>query len=783
MRRVSLPVLLLVLAALLLAVVAPLAAAEPGCYWQVGGGDYQCLFRSSYSGTQEFQSYCLDQAGTYLADAANSPYCTLKCCCEQDGTDALFDGPVAQAYCQAQASYRYLPSGTTGVAAGSDCVALCGGTAGGGGTTTHAVSGTVYDDGTGPATPLAAAKVEYPVGSVLITAYTDDTGSYSLPDVAEGDRLFKASKLGCGADQEARTIGGDTTLDFHLDCTTGGCAARAVNDTDAVPVPGKAQATVTWTASDCAGVAGYAVYRCPGDGNGACAGDEIAIGTVPAGTGTITDEAVPTDDTAAGANGFCYLVAAINASGDEIAPDNTADTTGQRHCVRPMSASCVDGTLGLDYRCVNDDTAIRPFGNPDESSDGRYGGTFTGAVRCDAENVPWADQNNVCQDGEYCYYTSPPRGNPTCGSATQCDACNGLFGWFVDSAAQVLPGVTTTCARLLGCYRDNTGKADDLYTSCGAVKSCYDYHSASACAGAGDRCGVSSKGCQWVAPPELAALGKGACIPADTAETDCGACTDAFGFCNATLCEHVIGRDTACYYNALSGATGEPAAGSCVSKKEMACRYYDTESDCVGSGPTRPAIDVTYDDAGSSDGNRTGGTNAVTDAGRDYFGFDRCAWFPDADGTGGYCIKEANGRLVTLPDRVQPNLDDCEEQSVGDLGKCYRDVTPPTTTLPFTANEFVDAARLRAATPVVYDAAYGYLDYRTVTWFCLAPGSGTCYPDTRLSLLLADRPGVGSYTLSYYSTDPAGNLEPVQRLPLTIEQDSDAHLIEARLVG
>lgn len=751
--------------------------ADQACIIPVGNGDYVCELASAYDGS-DFPSYCTGQLGT-LGQSSDTR-CVLKCCCE--GNSPLVDEPVSQTYCQSLDNFRYVPPSGS-VDPNQDCTVACG-SSGGGTTATYTVSGFVYDDGNNAAA-LQAAKIEYPLGSVIVTSFTDTTGKYNITNVPEGLRTFKASKIGCGQDQETEEITKDESLDFHLNCVVGNCTINPVNDTAAVAVKGEAKATITWTPSDCADAIGYEITRCANDGQGKCVGTPLTIGFVPpVNAGTFTDVAVPTADVQGAEAGFCYHVNAIKQDGTNI----SQAVEGAAHCIPPMNKRCTENAP-TGSRCYNNDLELKPYGPNGQIT------PFTGAASCDENNQAEADSNKICGAGEYCYYALPPHSDPTCGSAEQCERCNGLFGWFVDTAARVIPGMTTSCEQLAGCILDNREYAANTFASCEGITSCYDYRSKEACIGSGagtDQCGVSDDGCVWTMAPGMEELGRGVCRPHNfnEGEAQCESCESIFGFCNKTLCEETLGAGEHCYYNEIVSYGQQGEIEGCVSKEAMACRYYDTKTDCVGSGPNRPQVDVTYNPPEPSlDGERVSGTNNISEAGDDYFGFHRCAWIVDDDATsgkGGYCVKDANGRLGMRRGLVEPFMDDCleSESPPNNLQKCFTDNTAPETTLPFANNEYIDANRLRQSTPVVYDKEEGYLDASQYTRFCLAPSGGApCYPDTQLNLLLPNETGVASYALYYYSFDAAGNLEPVRSITLNLDRDSGAYLEGASLVS
>ncbi len=731
-----------------------MAAAEQACAIPVQpSGNSHCVLASQYTGTSSFPSYCQQQGGV-LVDSTG-PQCQQVCCCDQSQDEAFWPEPVSKSFCAQQPNFAVED-------AQEDCTAACGGT-GGGGTTgeSYTVTGTVYNDQdpTAPAR-LADARIQFPAGSTIVTVFSDDQGAFTLYDVPQGTVNFKASKYGCGEQEQSVEITSDKSgLDFHLDCSIGECQIEPVNDTTATPLVSTDKVVVTWTVSDCPNIETYKVERCNGPVSD---GDCHVVGFT--GDGSFTDTGVPADTQ------LCYAVTAIKPDGSTVPQDPDVTT----NCVAPMSQYCLDGG-STRATCFFQDTTATPLddtGNPITP--------FTGSARCTSEPHPnqLALVEN-CGTGEVCFVTS--QGTTGCRLQDDCEKCNGLYGWLVDAAARVTGG--DTCAQLAGCVLDNHGYAEDTFAPCAGVTSCYDYHSQEACESGTttDQCHVSNQGCRWVSPPGLATLGKGVCVPKDATEgADCEACSNIFGFCNATLCSDL---GSTCYWNTavqqdgIEPAIPEGAGGACVSRQNMACAYYDTQADC--NGGTDVVVDVTYNDS-TLDARRTSGTNKITTKSQDILGFGTCAWVAADE----ECVKDANGLRVQNPLLDNKVADDCLEHPLEpgvSLSECFRDNEPPNTTLPFESDSYIDAQLLRSVPPVVRDNVYS-LDPRVATRFCLAPRGETCYPNETFDTLLPDTIGAAPYTLYYYSADPAGNLEEVKHININIDRDNSVFLLSARLI-
>ena len=741
----------------LLLVALPSIAAESWCVIP-SSGDWTCLNESAYtSGT-----------GTFNCTGANAPFsqcctvtlggdyltvpddrCIQNCCCNPGPPKAAYESaPISRQRCALYgANAQFSP-------VAEDCTAACTNSGPGNTGTSHTVTGMVYDiQNSSSPQPLDSARIEYPFGSVIRTTYTQN-GLFTLV-VPEGMVTFKVSKTNCGVNQTTMDITTNTTMNFNLNCATGNCATTAVNDTKATPIQGTPQVTITWTPTTCTNAQGYTIYRCQGTPD-SCTGD-TAVGYAGPTENSVIDANAPPN------TGLCYKVKAVNASGDEI--DQDLPSGYNLHCILPMNQYCLSNHPA-GPACFNNDQNLNPV-----DANGTIIASFTGAAHCDANNRVQIDQ--TCDGGTICYYTATS--TTSCRAPDDCQKCNGLFGFFVDLAAKVTGGAS--CSQLAGCFLDNKGYATDTFRSCDEIAACAGYHTKTACEA--DRCHAVQNGCNWTdLAPEL---GKGACVP-KSGEPECSECDVAFGGCDAARCA-AMGQ---CYYLPPGASNIDGAPEGCVGKKEMACRLYVTKQDCVGNGQN-VQVDVTYNHQ-AVDGQRTGGTNAIVKSSADVLGLGVCAWI-DAPGTpgGGYCVKNANGWLPQLPWLDNKQEDDCLETEgasfpagVGLIG-CLRDTIPPVTKLPFKAGDYIDADRLRAATPIVTDNTFPPDEMKT--YLCLGSVTGQpCYPNKPIDDLVPVTLGVGIYTVYYYSVDPSGNLEPVQNISLSIDQDSNAHLVEATLV-
>ena len=102
--------------------------------------------------------------------------------------------------------------------------------------------------------------------------------------------------------------------------------------------------------------------------------------------------------------------------------------------------------------CFNGNTQLQPV-----NASGGVVTPFSGAAHCDATNRVQID-TDCGAIGEFCYYGAS--GAPACRAASDCEKCNGIFGFFVDLAANISG---TSCSQLAGCVLDNNGYASDTF--------------------------------------------------------------------------------------------------------------------------------------------------------------------------------------------------------------------------------------------------------------------------------------------------------------------------------
>ncbi|NJL43812.1 MAG: hypothetical protein HC945_00590, partial [Nitrosarchaeum sp.] len=250
-----------------------------------------------------------------------------------------------------------------------------------------------------------------------------------------------------------------------------------------------------------------------------------------------------------------------------------------------------------------------------------------------------------------------------------------------------------------------------------------------------------------------------------------------FGTCNEALCQS-LGD---CYYDDMPNGI-IPFQSACIHRRDMACRYYDTQHDCVGEG-TGVNVDIIY----TPEGLPIGGTHSILEESQDLFrtqgyqeGFGNCQWIENA-GTP-RCLKNSDDHYGT-PFNPQ---DDCEESgyalSPAYYPACLRDDQPPTTTLLLKQHEPYGLQELTGLPYYVSDNLYSASHIKTA--ICLAPQGDSCYPNilirdsgNLLSGIDLDPGEEGTYELYYSSKDPSGNYEPIKHARISIQDLSYPYLI------
>ncbi len=706
----------------------PFSAGEDYCVVDNGGGTYQCYNKSTSNMifSQTFCNYCTSLSGICYQNLDVPPSeCINGCCC--NGAVAAVPTPISQSACNGRIGATPPTATKFYTTIDSDCNFFCSSQAGAG---TFTITGSVTNT-SGMA--VQGATVRFSTREVQ----TNATGGYTLPVVPQGQVTLTVTKRGCVPNSTTFTLNAITIKDFTLDCTLGECIPDGVNDTVATPKPGTPNITVTWSERPCDNHRGYYVQRCIDN-------DCVARGFVPVGgpggVASFLDVDAPTLWPAN--TKICYNLSLLRTDGTIVPQVNN-----KSNCVLPMSPYCTAGNRQQNT-CFYADTNLQPV-----DASGDVISPFTGVAKCDLLNR--VSLTHTCAANEFCASTTPPY----CRALTVCDACNGPYGWFVDAEAKPMSPPAGPCENLPFCYLRNKGYLSDTYGPCSEVKSCYDYPDNGSCTT--PRCGVTN--CEWL--PFFAELGSGLCVGG----TDCDACSRRLGAeCNATTC--LLFGD--CYY---AGAT-------CLGRDAITCASYASEADCINAtGPKRSvSINVTYNT--SSD--RVAGNHLLLARSNDLLRIGHCTWIPGVSGSGGRCVKNSDGHLFTNSTGGIIG-DDCEEQQHRDpsfnTNTCFGDTTPPATSLPFGEDAILSAATFtQGANPVVTDNVHPASSLKSR--FCInLTTTPPCYPDREYNQLQPG--GFGQYRIGYYSFDPAGNLEVVRHINVTIVEATSVYLEQAVLLS
>lgn len=758
---------------LLLLCTLPVAHAAT-CIWELPS-DYYCESSDGYDAGesgQSFYEYCTapGSGGQYTNDDIDErPECRSVCCCNTDyPDDPISDSPISEQKCIDVRNDAGPHISYTDPVEGEACSVTCGGTGDPGGppiADSFTVSGTVTKAGVMPPELLDGVKVTYNDNGPH-TVFTNAQGSFTFENVSRGKHTFRATRPDCNPSQptERDVQSNIFDLDFQLDCTPGGCTAQPVSDAETTVTPGQKRVRVDWTGDDCTNLQGYIVERCTPQ---RC----TVLDFVPVFQNYYVDRAIEADTQ------YCYHIIASDRHAGWVRPTTGPDSASASHCTPPMSEYCLTHNV-TEPQCFNNNEALHPIVFIDGEAV-PIQNPYTGTAVCTEKNIALVEEQcEMVPPNRYTEFCADIDGTPSCQSMDICEECNTLLGYYLDLDARIPDG--GVCRAMSGCLltseEHDRVHSTDVYTSCGEIGSCYDYTTSGSCQE--NPCSLGGGTCTWTPLPGMEELGFGVCAPVE-GDGDCRRCEDVFGFCNATLCEK-MGPN--CLYNQRT-LEEEPSKEveigeyACISKEEMACRFYDTYEQCVGDGPLRADIDVAYSVPDSIEGVRVNGSHEIRTPSDDALGFGVCSWVED----GGYCIKDANRRQLNVSGRVE---DDCYELQEGPAIQkgCFKDIEAPRTIVPFTNDTFVEFGEYMAANISVYDNLYT-LDEQDAR-FCiqrLRDDMRPCYPNMTYPPTPVPSEN-DTYRLYYYAADPAGNLETIKHTDLNMYEPSTAVLIDARLI-
>ncbi len=380
--------------------------------------------------------------------------------------------------------------------------------------------------------------------------------------------------------------------------------------------------------------------------------------------------------------------------------------------------------------------------------------TSTIAVTCDAT---FNMRETTCSSATVC---SVVNGEAQCikGAAgtLSCDACNGLFSMFPDSTELITegsvpaggPDTQRTCSASLTCYNDLRDTSVPLYSSCASLNSCAGYRTQAACSA--NQCGKPGT-CAWRDIDPTGGTGKGVCAPQQSGyiPSSCSDCALASGgTCNRAVCEAIgtaagQGASMCAYIDPSTGTVGglTPSGTGCVPATQMPCEFYADRNQCEGG--TTYQLNAQY-----SGTTRTGGSHTIISRSNDVAGHGKCVFFTNG------CRKDSDKDTVADVTQYTPG------QNFWPLSL---DFTSPTTTILATPG-----AKFGRDVTIPFSSD-------GVVKACLARTGQSCYPvDGTLITASAVRKQFtiaesGPWSLFYYATDTARNLEIVQQYDFIVD--------------
>ncbi|MCA9477616.1 MAG: hypothetical protein KC535_00530 [Nanoarchaeota archaeon] len=405
---------------------------------------------------------------------------------------------------------------------------------------------------------------------------------------------------------------------------------------------------------------------------------------------------------------FCYNIVARMQSGNDISAFEEGSYvcfgTGDSYCLTEQQEgkNCMDLKTGDGYGPTSCEL-------------------YSTTTRTNLKASTTSCDGKACIETNYDPASKLPQDSGAyCVEQQLCESCNGIFGLF---ATYNLPALNSnlfsdySCSQLLfkaedkatipgysgtiqqgQCYLDESPTLFSFYDECSQVTSCYDYKSQGTCSS--DPCykftegDVSSSGklnnpqvgCEWI--PYNEEVGVGICRPTQPEKQDCSKCDfdSPIGYCSTELCNLYAqseGDVPSCYLQEEIDPTYQSQAyfgdtPSCINTYDYSCLLYSTENDCTGG--ELPQINVAYDpdvenNVESNDyllaTDRIAGNNKQTYFSNDPFDLGDCRWNADQN----RCYKDSNQFTGSL------ERDDCDSDGRALDSNCFKDITPPNTTL------------------------------------------------------------------------------------------------------
>ncbi len=689
----------------------------------------------------EFDSACIALPGQKknVATCNGLSECTTGCCCADAATvpnAATFNSletnlNMTQGACAAkpwsgeQGTYTFtktIPTDPTK----DTCVEVCKGSSGGG-SAKYKVSGVVHN-ATNTAKPgLKNVTVYIPVINGFISSISDGQGKFVLNDVPSMIKPIYAIHPACMPYvSQPYTVDKDiTNVNIDMNCDLKACSRIKPTIENLALIAGTDKASFTAKYDDkCKDFVRFIVKRCDKDFKNCGMRGQMTDPDVTA----AKKEATFTDSGLTNNTKHCYLVDVETFTG-YIEMNGSAD--GGK-CIDEGDKICM--TLPADHPtswCGTND-ARKPT-----------------ILSCDDKNK-LDKTSHVCNDKEVCTVDTD---GPVCIPMEDCRKCNGILGFFAGFVRAIGVGdfMKTCGSQTPTCYIDTRdgdastarAKTMNVYTSCANVTGCTTYGSKNVCDN--NVCTTGAGSCQW---KEISKeLSAGICISKENPE--CSACNTVFGYCNKAACT-AISPD--CYYDQDKGAFAYNLG--CVNKNEMACAFYDTKTDCVGSGANEKSAiyNITY-----TQDNRTGGTNSRIRPSNDILGIGACVWL-DAEAI---CVKNTDNHYFKTP-----RVDDCSDYLANPPISCFKDSTPPNTSIELL-NKPYSRAQIRGLPFIVIDEGSALDTLKTFACFNITDNN--CYPREELrKLSINSIPPAGTFTLRYYSMDKGGNIEEIKSTVITV---------------
>lgn len=541
----------------------------------------------------------------------------------------------------------------------------------------------------------------------------------------------------------------------------------------------------------------YIIYRCDDSTASSCkvetATKQIVLDTLDL---NIQNALTYTDENIQEKTSYCYFIQAYLIS--------TSDNRYQQ--TRTITSNVVCTETGYDICMTNppqDEFCVTYNGqNVDCGTNGCSSGNNIRA-ECNSEQrvVPVKEQDWNCGNDRTCYDLTNEK--TKCSASFDCDYCGGLFNMYsyltyttplyipyqtVDPSNGLSILSTIPCndvqvfrdqenkAQAPSCYETKDKTTAELFTECNDLATCYDYTTKTSCEQS--PCAKRLQ-CAWNDLGKTAndniLFGQGTqlgvCVPDNTKYTEdeltevvqCERCnTDKYILpaCTQELCQlYSPDKEDDSYYCYFDG-------NNCLSSRNIICSDYDTQEDCEGN-PTRSVdVNVSYED--DQHYVRINGDNAKVNS-NDVVGLGVCTWQTAVDDNS-FCVRNADNYFYH-----ETYYTDC--LGMEDLKQCERDTTPPVTKLSllklFTdANGHPEAvySTKRFILPMaVQDNVY---TTGLTTYFGFGEGENVAYPNITLEELTAQTILSGTYTLSYYSQDPAKNLEKVRSEKIILDNEA-----------